>query len=133
MTDYMAEMGAPKEMIDLTLQTNLASVTYVDHAQLRQWELVNSPACPQSRPLNSDRWSRKSRPKTPAAFAKRRAVKRIGADARPRKQYRPDRVPGGAELRCACVSLPPKTPWGERMGVLEGDVCVGLDAKASRQ
>jgi hypothetical protein len=37
MTDYMAEMGAPKEMIDLTLQTNLASVTYVDHAQLRQW------------------------------------------------------------------------------------------------
>ena len=62
MTDYMAEMGAPKEMIDLTLQTNLAAVTYVDHAKLRQWELVNSPACPQSRPLNSDRRSRKSRP-----------------------------------------------------------------------
>ena len=26
MTDYMAEMGAPKEMLDLTLQTDLASV-----------------------------------------------------------------------------------------------------------
>jgi hypothetical protein len=48
MADYMAEMGAPKEMIDLALQTDLAAVTYVDHAQLRQWGLVNSPpACPQ--------------------------------------------------------------------------------------
>ena len=58
MADYMAEMGAPKEMIDLALQTDLAAVTYVDHAQLRQWGLVNSPpACPQSRPLNSGRRS----------------------------------------------------------------------------
>jgi hypothetical protein len=57
MADYMAEMGAPKEMIDLALQTDLASVTYVNPAQLRQWELVNSPACPQSRPLNSGRRS----------------------------------------------------------------------------
>ena len=43
MADYMAEMGAPKEMIDLALQTDLAAVTYVDHAKLRQWGLVNSP------------------------------------------------------------------------------------------
>jgi hypothetical protein len=48
MADYMAEMGAPKEMIDLALQTDLASATYVDHAQLRQWGLVNSPACPKA-------------------------------------------------------------------------------------
>ena len=34
MADYLAEMGAPKEMIDLALQTDLAAVTYVDHAQL---------------------------------------------------------------------------------------------------
>jgi hypothetical protein len=55
MADYMAEMGAPKEMIDLALQTDLASVTYVDHAQLRRWGLVNSPACP---PQNSGRRAR---------------------------------------------------------------------------
>jgi hypothetical protein len=55
MANYMAEMGAPKEMIDLALQTDLAGVTYVDHAQLRQWGLVNTPACPQSPPRNSGR------------------------------------------------------------------------------
>jgi hypothetical protein len=57
MANYMAEMGAPKEMIDLALQTDLSSATYVDHAQLRQWGLVNSPACPQSHPRNSGRRS----------------------------------------------------------------------------
>jgi hypothetical protein len=57
MADYMAEMGALKEMIDLALQTDLAGVTYVDHAQLRQWGLVDSPACPQGRPRNSGRRS----------------------------------------------------------------------------
>jgi hypothetical protein len=48
MADYMAEMGAPKEMIDLALQTDLSSATYVNPAQLRQWGLVNSPACPKA-------------------------------------------------------------------------------------
>ena len=63
MADYMAEMGAPKEMIDLALQTDLAAVTYVDHAKLRQWGLVNSPlACP-SGPLNSGRRSGSSAPR----------------------------------------------------------------------
>ena len=57
MANYMAQMGAPKEMIDLALQTDLAGVNYVDHAQLRHWGLVNSPACPHSRPLNSGRRS----------------------------------------------------------------------------
>ena len=57
MANYMAEMGAPKEMIDLALQTDLSSATYSDHAQLRQWGLVNSPACPQSHPRNSGRRS----------------------------------------------------------------------------